>query len=159
MHESTNGNAIAEKNHEIIRKSLTRPESAGFAKHVLSNLGFVNLTTPAGLDLGEAPAFRVEAIRINRVAERIIKALFFREKDIPVPVGYEVTCRPMIGKMDKILEIFPLHKFKPWTTVGDKVFAYTYAETSEDDFSCVWYLMFYESVPFVGFTVKPKTMR
>lgn len=159
VNSNAEGNPNAMKNHEVILRSLRKPGKWKFAQHVNDSLGHVSVQTPGGIYLGRAPAIRVQAKRINRVAERIIRGLFFEEFKVPVPEGYEVTNRMSQQGFGNALEGIKPSLFKPWREIGKKHFRYTYAQADEDPYSVVWLSILYDSLRFLGFTIKPKHMR
>jgi len=159
VNSNAEGNPSAMNNFKVIMRSLRKPGKWKFARHINQSLGHVSVQTPGGIYLGKAPAIKVQAKRIDRVAQRIIRGLFYEEFKVPVPEGYEVTNRMSQQGFGKILDGINPTLFKPWREIGNKHFAYTYAQTEEDPYSVIWLSVFYDALPFLGFTVKPKHRR
>ena len=109
--------------------------------------------------MGNAGALVINKPRIDRVAQRIIRGLFFTEKGYPVPDGYEVTNSAQQSGLSTILDSLGDVGYAEHRTIGGTMFAYTFAPTDEDPNSIVWLSMFYEKLPFAGFTVLPKHLR
>lgn len=159
VNSNAEGNPNAMKNQEVIRRSLRKIGKWKFSQHINQSLGHVSIQTPGGLYLGKAPVIKVQKKRIDRVAQRIIRGLFFEEFKMPVPNGYEVTNQMRQHGVGEILSKINPTLFKPWREIGTRHFAYTYAQTGEDPYSVVWLSVFYDALPFLGFTIKPKHMR
>lgn len=149
----------ARKVNESVLRALRKPSKQGFAKLIRDSLQLIEVTTDSGIYLGKAGVLAIEKWRFDRVAERIIRGLFFHEKGRPVPNKYEVTNRLSQGQAKQILDGIPEAKFIEPRVIGDYIFAYTYAPTVEDPDSMVWLSYFYKRLLFVGFTVKPKELR
>lgn len=149
----------AKKNHEVILRSLKRPEKKKFSAFVNESLGSVEVRSKAGIYLGEAPAIKIDKERIDRVSERIIRGLFYKEAGIPLPEEYHVKNVIMQQGYGSLIKDIPQSKFKPWVDVGDGQFSYTYAQTDEDPYSMVWLTLYYGNLPALGFTLKPKHLR
>ena len=137
-------------------RSLAKPMKQGFARMLLDSIKQIELETEAGLYLGKSPALRIDQERINRVAQRIIRGLFFHEKACPVPEGYEVLAYIQQFGFDPILEKMQFPKLR---VVQNGVFCYTFKETELDPNSSVWLALFYGHLPFVGFTRQPPELR
>ena len=105
--------------------------------------------------MGNAGALVINKPRIDRVAQRIIRGLFFTEKGYPVPDSYEVTNSAQQSGLSKILASLGDVGYAERRTIGGTMFA----PTDEDPNSIVWLSRFYEKLPFAGFTVLPKHLR
>lgn len=109
--------------------------------------------------LEETPAIKIDKERIDRVSERIIRGLFYKEKGTPLPVEYQVKNVIMQQGYGSLLEGIPQSRFRPWVDIGDGQFGYTYAQTGEDPYSILWLTLYYGNLPSLGFTLKPKHLR
>lgn len=151
-------NDVENVNDKLLR-SLRKPNKARFALSVRESLRQLEIYSPGGIYLGAAGALVVDKARIDRVAQRIIRGLFFIEKGYPVPIGYEVTNSTRQQGISQILDSLGDIGYAEHRTIGETMFAYTYAATDEDPNTIVWLSMFYERLPFVGFTILPKHLR
>ena len=71
---------------EAILRSFRRPEGQRFGRRIVSAFEEVDVVSPGGVWIGRQPALRLESERMNRVAERIIRA----------PVSYTHLTLPTI---------------------------------------------------------------
>ncbi len=149
----------AEKVNETVLRSLRKPNKGGFARLVRESLMEIDVRTEAGIYLGTAGGLAINKKRFDQVAERIIRGLFWHEKRYPVPTGYEVTNRFSQFGLGPVLDALGNVRFASWRNIGNGVFLYTFAPTDEDPDSMVWLSVFYQRLPFAGFTVKPKHLR
>ena len=153
------GSDAADRANEAVLRSLTKPSKAGFSRFVRASLVHVDVRSEVGIFLGKAPALKLNKRRFDRVAERIIRGLFWHEKRHPVPDQYIVLNRqsnfePAVKALGAGASLFvePRH-------IAGGAFAYTYASSAEDPSSSAWLSMIYGVIPFVGYTVKPKHLR
>ncbi len=144
---------------ETLFRSLNRPEQKRFSQYLSASIGEVETFTEAGIYLGKTPVLGIDIKRIERVAQRIVKGLFFYEKGYSLPEGYEVVTRLQQFGLESVYEYIPDVKFPKLRIVQDGVFCYTYKETEEDINSSIWLFLFYKNLPFVGFTRLPPEMR
>lgn len=143
-----------------LRKSVADETSQGFARLVYESLIEVKGKNSQGEEVA-AGVMKIDRSRIKRVANRIIRGLFYLENHYPVPVDYVVetefsqTGFPQIfTKIEPLLDHFSLPRI-----VGNGVFAYSFATVEEDSDSTIWLLSFYEALPFIGFVIKPQYLR
>jgi len=153
------GGDHAERVNQTLLRSLRKPSKAGFARLVHQSLLELEVRSEAGIYVGSTGALSVDKKRFDRVAERIIRGLFWHEKRYPVPEGYQVTNRFSQFGLRKVLDELDHVTYAELRDIGGGVFAYTFAPTDEDPDSMVWLSGFYGRLPFVGFTVKPAHMR
>ena len=119
---------------------------------LLASIKEVEIETEAGLYLGKHPVLKLEQERIARVAQRIIRGLFFHEKAYSVPEGYEVLASIQQFGIDPILEELQGVQFSEPRVIQNGVFCYIFKETESDPNSSVWLALFYGTLAFVGFT-------
>jgi hypothetical protein len=93
--------------------------------------------------------------RLNRVAERIIRGLFFHERKYPVPSRYEVIGRVQQFGFDQILARLEGVVVPSVREIQHGVFSYSFKEAASDADSTVWLAAFYNRLYFVGFTRLP----
>ncbi|HPS59110.1 MAG TPA: hypothetical protein PK514_13480 [Spirochaetota bacterium] len=126
--------------------------SEGFALLLKNSIKDVDVFTEAGIYLGQEGAFKLDVNRIDRVAQRIIRGLFFNAKGYPFPTNYQVIAKIQQFGLNDILEKLQGINFPPLIIIQNGIFCYTYHETIEDVNSGVWILLFYGTLPIVGIT-------
>lgn len=138
--------------------SLSRPQSKGLLREHARELTGRQVTNENGILLPQFSVFEPILGRLNRVAERIIRGLFYHQKSYPVPKNYRVdaaTLQDGIGTAiedlrDKLLAYEPTSKCAKQQ--GD--FAYCYWEMGDFKDGTAWLAAFYRvPVNLIGFTV------
>jgi hypothetical protein len=144
----------------VVFRSLTKPNKVGFSKSFFESIKEVELMTSSGLFLGQRPGYDVDLARLDHVAQRIVKGLFYRERGVRLPDDYEVSAYSASGlstlakdTKDYIINniVDPILLETP-KTIGNNVFTYRYAFNPNDPNNSVWHFIFYEKVVFLGFT-------
>jgi len=136
-------------------RSLKRPEAKGLNRLLLSDFREFYRLSERGV-YEPAASFWVEFQRIERVASRIVRGLFWYEYGKRLSDGYEVSAFNDSGirHMDENqLHIFRSILEVRSKTVGKNVFRYWQRAVPEDKSMTAWLLLFYESVWFFCFTV------
>lgn len=114
------------------------------------------LVTRSGLYVGTAPALRVEGARLNRVAGRIVRGLFYHEKGFRLPDTCEAVAfadpLTMSDDPEVINRVVSFMLTKPETVIGDNVFSYRYFFHDEEEYTSAWLMTFYGSMLFSGST-------
>ncbi len=129
----------------------------GFTRSLLKSMGEVNVVTQGGLIVGRKPAYDVNLARLDNVARRITKGIFYHEKGYRLPDGYEVDAFSESGLRDlsdepkhdlrtQILQ--PLMSNAP-KIIGKQTFSYRVAFSDTDPNTSAWLLVFYERVSFL----------
>jgi hypothetical protein len=141
-------------------RSLTKPKKFKFAQAFYRSLEEIDVKTPAGLYLGKRPTYRVDLFRLDRVAERVAKGLFYHEWKTRLPdshkvIAYSETGLENIGsetknKLQRILG--PLFS-GPEKVIGPDVFSYRFERDESYIYCSVWLLTFFRSVRFICLTV------
>jgi len=108
-------------------RSLTKPKKHRFAQSLYRSMKELEITTPAGIYLGKQPSYDVDFTRLDRVAKRIAKGLFFYEWKTRLPdshdmIAYSESGLANIGaetkrKLQKILQ--PIFSTKKKTFGAD----------------------------------------
>jgi hypothetical protein len=146
---------------DIVLRSLTRPDKMGFTKSLLRNTFQVNVKTKNGLYLGKKAAYNVNLERLDNVAIRITKGLFYHETGNRLPDEYEVIAFAESGlqnltddiKYDLQTKIIKPILANPPHYLGNKVFSYQVAYSDKDVNASAWLLIFYERVAFLCLTM------
>ena len=148
----------AKKVSERVWRSLEKPEAGGLNKLVLGNVRELFHLNERGF-FEPGMSFNVDLQRLDLVASRIVRGLFWKEFGERLPNDYVVSAfnDSGIANMDEnTLGIFRSVLEENSKTVGNKVFRYWRRAVPENKHSTAWILLFYESVWFFCFTV-PKS--
>ncbi len=149
-----------------VLRSLARPDKAGFTKSLLKSIKNVNVRSRSGLYLGRKGAFDVNLARLDNVARRITKGLFYHEKGYRLPDVYDAVAYSESGLQDATddfkqelqTNIFqPLMANAP-QTIGNRVFSYRVAYSDTDANASAWLFVFYERVRFLCLTLSKESM-
>lgn len=145
----------------VVLRSLARPDKVGFAKSLLKSIKEVNVRTQRGLYLSSKPSYDVNLARLDNVAKRIAKGLFYYETGHRLPDEYEVVAYSESGlrnltddvKQDlQAIIIHPLMSNVP-KIIGKQVFSYRVSYSDTDANVSVWLFIFYERVAFLCMTL------
>jgi hypothetical protein len=144
--------------------SLTRPEAEGFRASFLNALHAVTMTSPMGLYIGKAYKYDIDYARIERVAERIARGLFFHQKDTPIPNACQIRAMCLTGRhllpdpKSSLTLIGSGLQAAPTYVQGSGVFRYkvSFVEpTGPHPNSSAWLFSLYEAVEFIALVVDP----
>lgn len=154
--EKVSEQSSAKSSIDSLMRSLYRPEQKRFALMLTGSVTEIEVLTKAGIYLRTAPAIKIDTKRIDRVGERIIRGLFFHEKNRPIPKGYKVVAKIYqfgINPVAKILEGVQFHELR---VIQNGIFRYTFQDTDEDSNSGIWFLQLFESLDIVGYIMPEK---
>ncbi len=154
---------LERKQDELLDRLGTkfRGGHGGLARKLLSELTEVPVITRGNLLIPDRTLLisTPETDRINRVADRIIRGLFFYEKGYKVPENYSVQAEiSQIGIDSDRVEFFEERYKHPMTNmriVQEGVFAYGYWGCSDDKDASVWLGDFY-NVPLLSGMIAPQ---
>lgn len=130
--------------------------SKGFTGLIYNSIKNIKIFTETGIYLGDTSAIKFDGKRIDRVAERIVRGLFFYKKGYPVPANYLVKAKIQDNNIQKVLESIKDIKFFPLEMIQDGIFSFTYQETVEDNNAGIWLLLFFGSLLIAGI-IKPNS--
>lgn len=148
----------AKKVAERVWRSLQRPEAKGLNRLILNDVREFYRLNERGV-YEPAASFYVRFQRVERVAARIVRGLFWHEYRKRLSNEYIVSAfiDSGIGHMDdNQLGIFKSVLEVRSNLVGKTVFRYWHRAVPEEESMTAWILLFYESVWFFCFTV-PKS--
>ena len=145
---------------ESIMRGLSRPQSTGLRQAFLNRMYEVQRITPAGLYLGESPAYDVDLSRLDKVASRIIKGLFYHKMGKRLPNGYFAQAFSATGlinltpeKQNQVKRAVDLLLNESFCEVGRReIFVYWYLASSDDPCVTAWLLLSFQRTAFIGFT-------
>jgi hypothetical protein len=141
----------------IVLRSLKRSDKVGFSRSLLKKFNTVDVRSQSGLYLGKKLTYDVNLARLDNVAKRIAKGLFYHETGNRLPDGYEVAAYSESGlrnitddvKQDLRTRIIQPLMENPPHIMGNKVFSYRVAYSDKDINSSAWLLTFYERIAFL----------
>jgi len=156
--EDTKGNPARDALFPTVNRSLARVEARGFLKSFMDSLAKAEQVTPAGIYVRSGTVVTTEGSRLDRIAEKIIRGLFYYETGRRVPPDYRVAIvhqsrvrhlRPafrtdLLGFVAMVLETKP-REFGP-------AFKYWYLPSPNGWARSHWILEFYGSREFYCFT-------
>ena len=147
-----------------IIRSFQKPQKRGWTKKFFQSIQEFEAVTPAGIYLGKGATYDVDLTRLNRVAARVIKGLFYHHKHFALPKTYTVSAfseSSLTGPPDKVklwLEMFASLASEPSIEIGKGIFAYWFRFFSVDDISSAWLLLFYNKAFFIGSIISKKEL-
>lgn len=142
--------------------SLERPEARGLKTAFLGALHEVAVVSPMGLYVGKAAKYDVDFKRVERVAERIARGLFFYHRTHAIPRECRVAVMCLAGRrlrpdlQESLQAIAGGLRAAATHELGPGVFRYRFAfvETAnQHPNSCAWLFSLYEAVEFVVLVV------
>jgi hypothetical protein len=159
LREDTAEHPTASQAIPAVLRSLTKPSKRGFASLIAKSVTVVERLSPSGLYIDTVPVFDVDLSRLNRVAARVVKGLFYHERQSRLPAGYRGDAYEASGfaRADGQTTQFLRDCATGLTsrtprTIGDGVFSYWFQILDGDECCSQWLLQFYGKVFFFGFT-------
>lgn len=138
-------------------RAFSNPAKRGLTKSFFAKCQEIELHTPSGLFVERTEAYEVDNARLNRVARRIMKGLFYHEKQHRLPDTYD--CQSMILDRSLILEYQRLGDFAAlmsaistarMKTIGRDVFNYKIRFLGDNDYAGVVLMDFFCDLTFLG---------
>jgi hypothetical protein len=138
-----------------VMTSLERPEARAFAESFLRNTYEIPLYSRGGVFLGKTGGYNLERERLSRVAERIIKGLFFHKTRCRLTAkvtAWEKTGLKNVAEaqQERLRQLCAAVQSSPPEVIGNNVFHFWYKQSSENPQCSAWVLIFYERIGFIG---------
>jgi hypothetical protein len=146
---------------ESVLRSLARPQSRRFSRYFLNRTARVNVHTPAGLYVGKRLSYDVDLERLDRVAARVVKGLFYALKGKRIPQEYMVVAHCEDGLQNlsaadqetlRQTVVIPVLSGTQGT-VANNVMKYWVAFEPTNEYVSAWILEFYLNVRFLVFVI------
>ena len=163
MRDSAYEHPAAKEAWRSAMSRLARTESRGFRNSVLSSVREVELRTLMGIYLGAKRAYDVDFGRLETVADRVCRGLFFHHFGRRLPPSCSskamVLDRFTSGELSSpgsLANIVAPLLGRPSTAIGERVFTYQWLPTADSDAhpnSTAWLFTFYDSTRFLALTV------
>lgn len=138
-------------------RGLGRDQHTRFRKTFFQGVREVDVKTPSGISIERGGTYHVDLARLDKVAMRIVRGLYFHHYHKPLPAWCEVDvwCVDDFGGADpSVIQTIIRLQQKPPTEIGDGVFKYWHSlADGGDSYSSAWLLLFYESTAFFGVTI------
>jgi hypothetical protein len=147
-----------------VLRSLQKPKKLKFSRAFLRSVAKVDVNTKAGIYIGRRSAYNVDLTRLDRVAARIAKGLFYHERGSRLPNGYEMISYNESGMAHVSEEIalniqqrilVPLWS-APERVIGPNIFSYRFRFVESDPNLSAWLLTFFKTVGFICLSVTRK---
>lgn len=147
---------------EAAIRNLQRSEAAGFRRTFLQRISEVELFTEGGIYLGRTLQTDIDFQRLESVARRTVRGLYFKWKGVPLPKKSPITVyldigfaqlrddaeKSLLNLVGKLQNESPLvvnpHVFKCWRK--DAIGA---------EWASAWFLLFFNSIWFLCLTEPP----
>jgi hypothetical protein len=164
LRDDISQNPIVQKLIPGVIRSLTIPKKEGFKKAIFSNIRESNQSLGSINPHKQKLIIDVDLLRLNRVAVRIVKGLFFYEKGYRIPDGYYVEAYEQTGIANLTIELLDWFKTKflpPLLAVSPRiidinVFSYRVAFAEDDTNFSLWMLIFFQKIIFLAITADEK---
>jgi len=144
-----------------VLRSLKRPEMRRFRQKFMASIRERDAFTQAGIYVGRVGTYDVDFTRLNRVASRIVSALFRQWQGERAPdtyglAGYFVeSLRNVDAERKRLLGgIVASVQQGPPTVVGNGIFKYWFRAVQETPHASVAAFVFYERIGCVGIVVE-----
>ncbi len=157
----TSDHPEAEKVRPRIFRSLQRPEATGFSDLLREIMIDVDVHTPSGIYVGKGAGIKISHERLNRVADRIVRGLYWHTFEVRLPRDWTTVCRSdailtvndedMQGKIATVYG--QMIERPPVRVIGNHVFEYWYQVAEDCEYSTAWLLRFYRSMNFICGTI------
>jgi hypothetical protein len=149
-----NVKANADRNAVLpsVKRSLERPSAAGFSRAFLENVHEAPRFSPAGLYAGMQRIHVADGARLDRVATRITKGLFYHVKGYRLPddhgvkaVHYSRLGEPMVNGTEfekTLLQFVAMLRQETAVKIGE-TFSYRWLQSPNGPERTIWLLSFY----------------
>lgn len=154
----------ARKVFRTTMRGLERPHRPGLKNDLLSRTYLDEKYSAGGIYLGPVVKYDIDAQRMDEVAKRIVKGLFYNELGKRLSDEYFVSAFSISGEIGVPRDLHVTAsqlKEQPEKLVGNgDVFTYRYRVLSRESNISQWLLAFYGKTEYLGFTVpnKPEFM-
>ena len=140
-------------------RALDKPNKVGMTKNFVGSFRMADVVSGAGIFLGRRPAYTYDPERLEGVCRRVVAGLFYEHTGRRLPMGHEATCMMVgtwVSPVEAISKLVAQTATAGFTVephvLGAGVLRYWFRVADDDPIGSVWYLEFYDEVPFVGLT-------
>jgi hypothetical protein len=147
-------------------RSLSNSKARGLRQSFSKSVRMVNVVTPTGIYVESKPAMDVDLARLNRVASRILRGLFFKVTGSVLPDGYVAQAYQSSGfcpadpdvTAQFLAEIQNVIRRPQTISLGGNVFDCWRGHVEANPHISLWVMVFYKKVSFLGLTGLPEHM-
>lgn len=118
------------------------------------SLSMRNAHTPSGIFLGDKLTLKTDPPRLERVAGKIVKGLYYFEFEEALPPDVKMEIRFLRTDSDRIIADKHNHEIIPGSRSWP-IFRYGYGRLEDEKEISVWRLIFFERVEFFIITGNP----
>jgi hypothetical protein len=144
-----------------VHRAFANPRKAKFTRAFFQGVRRADVETPSGIYLGQQPIYEVNLRRLERVAARIAKGLFYHTRKLRLPDDYDMISFSEEGNeyaSDEFAERIRTRVLAPlWSVrenlIGPDVFSYRFLFAEDDPNVSAWLLIFFKAVRFVCVSV------
>lgn len=144
-----------------VQRSFANPRQAKFTRAFFQGVRRVDVETPDGIYLGQQPVYEVNLRRLERVAARIAKGLFYHICKVRLPDHYDMILlseEEHKYASDEFAERIRTRVLAPlWSApehvIGPGVFSYRFMFAADDPNMSAWLLIFFQVVRFLCVSV------
>jgi hypothetical protein len=141
-------------------RSLAKPNKVGFRKAFLKTTKPTEFFSRAGIYLGKGRSYRPDLDRLNSVAMRIIRGLFYHHQSYRIPDGWDIhafeTSGFHISSKEEMETTFGpairLLSQVPLSVIHGDIFSYRCVFADDVPYNSWWALIFFKRSLFFGFT-------
>ncbi|MBN1152968.1 MAG: hypothetical protein JXA58_07145 [Dehalococcoidia bacterium] len=145
-------------------RALQMPKKAAYRKYILNAVQLQSLRSKGGLYLGRVPTVDIDLARLDRVAARVIRGLYWHHLHDRLPADCLVVAWSESGlvsmdadALEQVSSMVGRLRSGDQHQLGRGVLQYWYA-TAEVQYASVWLLEFYGDVRFLGLTIPPQQL-
>jgi len=142
------------------RKTLRNPAAAAFREAIRAATLKVPRHSQSGIYLGHAMALKIDAVRVTRTAERIVRGLYSKLFAHPLPQRYELEVSLLDLQRDmsalqnpEVQELLMLLGEHGKHRAFGQVLDVWYAKADDEAHSSLWVVRLHGAFGFLGFTV------
>jgi hypothetical protein len=145
---------------EKMLRAAANPKKTKYLGKTVASLTEVWVRTPAGIDLGTAPAIRVDLPRIARVLRRSVRGLSYLETGSRLASDIRVEPTIEANVPDRMIHEFA-RTFRTATPkmIEPGVFWYARGTPTDNDRVSAWLLVFFEAVTAFAITAPEDSPR
>lgn len=155
-------NPAALKIMDAAIRNLQRAEAAGFRRSFLQRISEVEVVTQGGIYLGKTLQTDIDYPRLESVARRTVRGLYFKWKRVPLPRRSPITvyldsgfARLSGDAGDALLNLVGKLQSEPPLVIDPNVFKCWRKDATGADWASAWFMLFFNSIWFLAFTEPP----
>jgi len=142
------------------RKTLRDPAAQAFRDAIRASTRRIPRHTPSGIYIGHATALRIDASRVTRTAERIVRGLYSKLFGTPLPQNYDLQVSLIDLQRDmsalrnpEVQELLVLLGEHGKHRAFGQVLDVWCANTDDDSHASLWVVRMHGAFGFLGYTL------